>query len=137
MAISGWHPRYRTGIESIDAQHEEIFLALARLKSAVRMSGEGEDVDELLGYFARITERHFETEEDFLRLHNYPEFEAHAKEHVAARANFAEIRERYRDDRNALVETIVTFVNDWLKHHICEGDFKYVQFLEARQKNPN
>lgn len=132
MAISGWHPRYSTGIKIIDDQHQEIFLALARLKTAVNMGGEGEDIGTLLEYFDLLTQRHFKTEEDFLRLHGYPEYEAHALEHRHAQANLAEIRERYADRHDALVSMIVTFVNGWLKHHISEGDFKYVQFLKAK-----
>lgn len=132
MAISGWHPRYRTGIAVIDEQHEEIFLTLARLKAAVAMQGEGEDIGELLAFFERLTQCHFKTEEDFLRLHGFPDFEAHQAEHRKAEASLREIRERYAERPEALATLIVTFVSGWLAHHISEGDFEYVAFLKRR-----
>jgi hemerythrin len=132
MAISGWHPRYSTGITIIDEQHQEIFLALARLKAAVHMHGEGEDVSQLLDYFDLLTQRHFKTEEDFLRLHGFPELEAHQAEHARAQANLRELKDRYAENPEALVAMIVTFVNGWLTHHISEGDFRYVTFLKDR-----
>jgi hemerythrin len=132
MAISGWHPRYSTGIKIIDDQHQEIFLALARLKAAVHMLGEGENIGELLDYFDLLTQRHFKTEEDFMRLHDFPGFEAHRVEHEMARARLGELKERFAENPETLVSMIVTFVNGWLVHHISEGDFKYVAFLKAR-----
>lgn len=132
MAISGWHPRYSTGIKLIDEQHQEIFLTLARLKAAVHMGGEGEDIGELLAHFERITQLHFSAEEGFLGLHGYPDFEAHVLEHRKAQASLKEIAERFASDPDALASTIVDFVHDWLRHHICEGDFKYVQFLKTQ-----
>jgi len=132
MAISGWHPRYSTGIKIIDEQHQEIFLALARLKTAVHMQGEGEDVGRLLDYFELLTQRHFKTEEDFMRLHAFPGFEAHRVEHEKAQENLRDLKQRYSDNPETLVAMIVSFVNGWLQHHISEGDFKYVDFLRAR-----
>ena len=133
MAISGWHPRYSTGIKLIDDQHQEIFLALARLKTAVHMGGEGENIQELLDYFERITLVHFKTEEEFLGQHGYPDFEAHVAEHREAVASLKELRERYANQEDALVAMIGTFVNGWLTHHIREGDFNYVQFLKGQE----
>lgn len=132
MAISGWHPRYSTGIKIIDDQHQEIFLALSRLRAAVFMGGEGEHVGDLLEYFDLLTQRHFKTEEDFMRLHGYPAYEAHQEEHRFAQASLKEIRERYAEQPEALANMVVTFVNGWLKHHISEGDFQYVEFLKAK-----
>lgn len=132
MAISGWHPRYSTGIKIIDDQHQEIFLALARLKAAVHMQGEGENIGDLLDYFEILTQRHFKTEEDYMRLHGFPGFEAHREEHEMARARLGELKERFAENPETLVSMIVTFVNGWLVHHISEGDFKYVAFLKAR-----
>ncbi|MCE1228257.1 MAG: bacteriohemerythrin [Firmicutes bacterium] len=132
MAISGWHPRYSIGIKVIDDQHQEIFLALSRLRNAVNMGGEGESVHELLEYFDLLTKRHFKTEEDFMRLHGYPDYEAHAEEHRQARLNLEDIQQRYRENDQALVSMVTTFVNGWMKHHISEGDFKYAAFLKEK-----
>ena len=132
MAISGWHPRYSTGIKIIDDQHQEIFMALARLKTAVSMHNEGEDVGGLLGYFELLVRRHFKTEEDFMHLHAYPGLESHRLEHAKALENLNEIKLRYQEAPESLVSMIVTFTSGWLCHHISEGDFKYVTFLKAR-----
>jgi len=132
MAISGWHPRYSTGIKLIDEQHQEIFLALARLKTAIHMQGEGEDIGELLDHFDLITQRHFKTEEDFMDLHGFPGLEAHRAEHLEAQASLGELKVRFAENPETLASMIVTFVNGWLVHHISEGDFKYVAFLKAR-----
>jgi hemerythrin len=132
MAISGWHPRYSTGIKLIDEQHQEIFLALARLKTAVCMNDEGEDVGELLDYFDRLVRNHFTTEEDFMHLQGYPDLEAHRMEHRKALESLEEIQCRRKEAPESLVNMIVTFTSGWLCHHISEGDFKLVDFLKVR-----
>ncbi len=132
MAISGWHPRYSTGIKLIDEQHQEIFLGLARIKTAVHMGGEGEDVGSLLDDFERLVVAHFAAEEDLMRRHEYPDLEPHRVEHSTALEGLREIRVRYAERPETLADLIATFVSGWLKHHLTEGDFKYVTFLKAR-----
>lgn len=127
-----WAERYRTGIPSVDAQHQELFRVVARLQEALA-GGQGEpalrrQLDELL----ELLESHFRDEEDLLRQQDYPELLEHAAEHTALLGELAHIKVRYERSAAPLASMIATFLGGWLRHHISEGDFLYAKFLRER-----
>lgn len=127
-----WAERYRTGIPSVDAQHQELFRVVARLQEALA-GGMGDPVlrhqlDDLLA----LLETHFRDEEDLLRRQDYPELLEHVAEHSALLGELAHIKVRYEQSAAPLASMVATFLSGWLRHHISEGDFLYAKFLRER-----
>ena len=55
-----WHERYRIGVESIDAAHQEIFSIINRLRKTLRMSGNVQwTAAETVKYLRSYTIKHF------------------------------------------------------------------------------
>lgn len=127
-----WAERYRTGIPSVDAQHQELFRVVARLQEALNSGlddpGLRRQLDELLA----LLEAHFRDEEDLLHRQGYPDLLAHVQEHTTLLGELAHIKVRYEQSAAPLASMIATFLGGWLRHHISEGDFHYAKFLRER-----
>ena len=76
-----WKDDYSVGIDSIDQQHKKLLSLINQLQTAVDYSTgeqfEREALDELVEY----TKTHFTYEEGMMRDNDYPDFEAHKRQH--------------------------------------------------------
>lgn len=127
-----WAERYRTGIPSVDAQHQELFRVVARLQEALAGGLHDAVLRRQLEELLALLEEHFRDEEDLLRRQGYPELLAHVAEHTTLLGELAHIKVRYEQSAAPLASMIATFLGGWLRHHISEGDFLYAKFLRER-----
>lgn len=130
--IITWTPDLAIGVESIDAQHRELFAHVARFLSTVD-SGRIEELLDLLHFLGSYMEAHFRTEEDFMREVGYPALEEHAKEHDTFRAMFRAVVgqfARYGDDPRvgAFAQGEVC---GWLESHMRTADREFGAWLRA------
>ena len=88
-------------------------------------------LDELLSYAAF----HFEFEERLMAHADYPQLEAHRREHQGFVNWINEYRDEYvKFGKRALGEPVLAFLKDWLSHHILEEDRHYCEFFRDRAK---
>ena len=118
-----------TGIQEIDVQHQVLFDVIARLEQAVtsaeRWSAVHFAIVELTG-FANI---HFAVEEALMRLHAYPDLEAHIAQHRTFSANLADIEAH--SIRHDVSARMLAMLRDWLVNHIGGADRAYVPHLRT------
>lgn len=124
-----WKPEYSVGIDSIDAQHKTLIELINKLQNAVDFAT-GRDfelaaLDELVNY----TLTHFRYEEDLMKKHGYPSFEAHRAEHAKMVTRVDRLLEEYRADEDLAMRKALAFVKDWLINHINGTDQQYSDFL--------
>ena len=97
-----WTERWSVGVDTIDAQHRELFAAINSLlreeeKPAAR------DVVKVLDYLEDYVNNHFGLEEIYMHRLSYPGFPFHKGEHVAFINDFYDLRDEY-DDNGATPE---------------------------------
>jgi hemerythrin len=71
---------------------------------------------------------HFSTEEKYMQQVNYPDFDAHKKEHEAFVSEVVKQLKSFEENRNDPV-VLVGFLKDWLFTHIAVSDKKYSPYL--------
>ncbi len=86
-------PSLMTGVEQIDAEHQDLVMAINRI-GAAEQEGSLPDTLQRLGEFRDLIKEHFESEERYLLLVKYPGASAHAKHH----AETVELLTRLEDD---------------------------------------
>lgn len=91
-----------------------------------------ENIATLLKKMKDYTVYHFRNEEEHLKLHAYPHFEAHKKEHQSFIEKVNEIEKRFIKGKFILSLEVITFLKDWLKNHIMISDKKYSEFLISK-----
>ncbi|MDK9704507.1 MAG: bacteriohemerythrin [Sulfuritalea sp.] len=116
-----------TGIHEIDQQHQVLFDALARLEQAVTSDDKWSAVHFALVELTGFVNVHFAVEEALMRLHGYPDLEAHIAAHRAFSADLVEIKQM--SIREDVSREMTAMLKDWLVRHIGVADKDYVPHL--------
>ena len=124
-----WTDSLLTGIDEIDAQHQVLFDVLARLELAVSTEDKWSAVHFAIVELTNFMNIHFAVEEALLRLHGYPELDAHIAAHRAFSADLAEIKQH--SIRQDVSDEMMVLVRTWLVEHIGEVDKAYVPHLRT------
>lgn len=114
---------YRTGIPTIDEEHEYLFKLLN--EAAAALDAGQTDLLELAGNFVtNLTDyaiTHFAHEEAYMMEHNDPELPRQQKEHIA----FEKKLRAFTIDNNISIdeiEELIHFIVRWLFGHILSSD---------------
>lgn len=127
-----WSPRYSVQIGSVDAQHQNLFRIAAELYAAMS-AGQGKSVlARILDRLVSYTTVHFAHEERLMRLHDYPDLEAHRAQHQALTLKVQGFQADFQAGRATMTVQVLTFLKDWLESHIAGSDQKYAPFLREK-----
>jgi hemerythrin-like metal-binding protein len=134
MPSERWREQYETGLEPIDAQHQELFEALDRLAGALGSAAEDrvERVDGELAFIVQHIIRHCQTEESLMKEMGFPGRLAHAEQHLELIHQARDLQYRRLKGQRVDLE-VVALLGAWLDHHICESDLAYVAYLKNHQ----
>lgn len=137
MALSfEWTAALSVGDETIDKQHQQLFDQTNQILSV--MIGEDphpEKVAEVLDFLSQYIEKHFSFEEEYMRLHDYPDRNEHRALHQYFSDQYAKLK-RSIDPRYPTMESVISlenFLGQWLINHIGEEDKKYHDFIERKK----
>jgi hemerythrin len=132
MPFAEWGDEFSIGIEEFDADHKKLIGMLNSLKKAMDAGNAYEELGRVLAGLKLYMSFHFAHEEELLRQINYPDYEAHRREHQA----FAEtVEEIHRDFRirvsDALPGQVLEFLKNWLYEHSLGADRAVAEYLKA------
>jgi hemerythrin len=132
MALINWTDVLSTKVPSIDDQHKKLVNLINQLHDAMR-EGRGKEVlgktlDELISY----TKYHFGYEEDLMRKAEYSALTAHKAEHELLVGKVLDLQEKYKSGNLSITIETLTFLKDWLNHHIMKEDKQYSTALLAK-----
>ncbi len=135
MGSFTWDHRLETGIESIDAQHWELFKRFDALELAI-YEGRTRATTELvimIEYLERYVTEHFDAEEELMLKANYPDLSRHRAEHEKFRLLFEGFRKEYKTKGADFYLTLDVDreLRKWWEHHILTIDMAYVPFLKG------
>ena len=122
-----WKEEYSVGIPEIDAQHQTLAGCIALLETAVTTQQRWSAVHSALVRLADFVRIHFAVEESLLRIHRYPEFERHVREHLEFADQVRQLQERSL--RVDVSEEMVAFIQNWWHEHIMTSDKHYAAYL--------
>ena len=125
-----WEERYNIQVEAIDAQHRRLVDLMNHLIDIQGQETSDDDIIDILGALTNYLGDHFETEEQMMIDHGYPEFESHREEHQAFVTQTAYFIATFRDSGASLKRDILLFLKDWLVDHIIKTDAAFGAFLK-------
>ena len=124
-----WRKEYSVGIKSIDNEHQKLLGLINRFLTASKEHPstfyEQEALDELIDY----TRYHFKHEEELMEKHDYPDLEAHKKEHRKMVARVNELVEDYNINGQDALEDTAGYLKHWLINHIQVVDQQYSDYM--------
>jgi hemerythrin len=132
MALLDWNDKFSVTIRKFDDQHKKLVGMVNQLHDAMKVGKGREVLGDILQSLAQYTITHFGDEEQLMKLHNYPEYEEHKKEHNNLVLQVKETLEAHRQGKNILTQNIMEFLKKWLTDHIQGSDKKYGPFLKSK-----
>jgi len=117
-SVLAWNDNYNTGISLMDKQHQRLVELINQLFQCMKDGGDrmlvGAVLDELVSY----TVTHFRAEEDLMRKHNYPDYEAHCRIHKNFIDKVGSFVGRIKSGERMPPADVYKFLKDWLVSHI-------------------
>jgi len=126
-----WKEQYSVGIELIDEQHKKLISLFQILGNAIENQNSDEKLEELFVDLAKYANYHFETEEKYFELHNYPDSEDHIEGHRDFTQGILLLYQEFRNNRTDLPFQLFNFLQNWLEHHVLGSDQEYGKYLKS------
>lgn len=131
--LKDWSDVYRIGIEEIDRQHQDFFMASHRLYQTI-LDGQGQQgVSESIEFLRGYAENHFSAEEGLMRAHAYPDLSDHVRQHVSFMRRLGKLEHDLRTfgPSRDLAERALELTQDWLIEHIADEDVLYALHVKS------
>ena len=118
-----WQPEYELGIPIIDEQHRGIVSVINSLYYSMQNKHIKGVLEPTINMLQSYTQIHFQTEEGFLAISNYPDTQKHILLHQQLVSRLAEISRKSMVDKDPY--HLMDFLKKWWIDHICKVDFLY------------
>ena len=120
---------YLTGIEQIDVEHTRLFEIAEetyQLKNDDFIPDKYDQIRALFEELKEYTKMHFQYEEEYMESIGYKKLFTQKVQHEAfikwlEDQELEGVDDEY-EDQDAVIETILNYLADWLVHHILETD---------------
>ena len=131
MHSSEMNEELKTGVDEMDREHA-LELQIVRAIQAALASNERAELPQLLEQLQDFTNAHFLAEQLLMRLHSYPGFEAHQREHDDLMEELRGLGETLLDDDAADPAATAASLERWLIAHIQSEDQALAEFLRQQ-----
>lgn len=125
-----WSDSFNIQVEVIDQQHRRLVELMNRLIDTQDEKASDDDIADILGAMTNYLGYHFDTEEQMMLDHGYPELESHREEHQAFVTQTAYFIATYREGGANLKSDILLFLKEWLVEHILKTDGAFGDYLK-------
>lgn len=117
------------GAADMDAEHQLLHDLLHQLQSALEEDRQ-ETVSQLLGRFQDAANLHFMEEQSLMRLHAYPGYEEHQREHDELIEELQGLAGRITAGELGDAAQAAARLEEWLTTHMHTTDAALEQYLE-------
>ena len=136
MVSIAWCDDYSVQINSIDNEHKLLIGLIQELDSALKTQEmvRSQLVPSILEKLKRYIHVHFESEECFMQLHDYPELESHQGEHQRLVQKLEQFVSYVNSNKLVFNDPMLSFLKDWLIRHILLEDSKFGKYFRQLHK---
>ena len=129
-----WDDSLAIGVEKIDEQHQQLFIALNSLIDAIEMGKGAEELKKALDFLVNYTATHFADEEVIQKQCAFPDFERHRRIHEAFKSDVIKMAGQMDklESSAATVKEVRLKVGEWLINHIKNEDSKIRAFVKTK-----
>lgn len=127
-----WKESFSVGNKDIDDDHKKLLGMINQLQTAAHYQTDEALIESTLNELIEYTKYHFSREEDMMKEKNYPDIEAHMKEHAAMVKQVTQFINEYRVDKTRTIENVILYLKTWLINHINGSDQKYAPYLKDK-----
>jgi hemerythrin len=126
-----WNSDLSVSIKLVDQQHMRLVEMLNKTWDIAQKRQGTETLAPVLTDLLDYTNHHFGTEEGLFRVHRYPRYIEHKKEHEDLTAQVQEMSLRLQKG-TLQAANLLEFLKTWLITHIMGSDRKFGPFLSSK-----
>jgi hemerythrin len=131
MPFMQWNSDLSVNIKLVDEQHMRLVAMVNKTWDIIQKRQATEVLTPIVTDLLDYTNHHFGTEEGLFRVHRYPRYLEHRKEHEDLAAKVQQMN--FRLQRGNLDTTkLLEFLKTWLSDHIMGSDKKFGPFLVSK-----
>jgi hemerythrin len=127
-----WDESMSVGIKKIDKQHQELVKIMNCLVENENAAGHSESIPHVLERMTKYAVYHFETEEALMVDYDYAGYESHRAMHTQFKMKTAKFCVDALQRKETLPDELLSYLRDWLSHHILQEDMKYKPYFLER-----
>ena len=132
MPLLVWKQDFSVGVAQFDEQHKKLIGMVNDLYDAMKTGKAKEALGPLFDGLVEYTVGHFFAEEMLMQEHKYPGYAIHLREHKALTRQVLDFQDKFKQGSVALGVELLTFLTNWLKHHIKGTDKQYGVFFNGK-----
>lgn len=134
MASIKWTRRMSVGVPELDHDHKGLLAVINELEVHTTNDVEEEVVRRSLNWLLRYAQTHFAREQAVMRSCNFPMLSEHIDEHRDFVNRMQETIASFDESQVGPVDetrdVLITYLENWWRHHILAKDMKYRRFAE-------
>ncbi|MFQ5581080.1 MAG: bacteriohemerythrin [Mariprofundaceae bacterium] len=135
-----WSDDYLVGIQRMDKQHNALLSTLNTLHNILMSHGAHALIDKTLSDLVHQTRVHFHTEEEFMKVHGYPDYQDHKELHNILLCQLEGVLETQQELESHHIQQswaekldLADFLRAWFISHIIDADKKLGTFLKSKK----
>ncbi len=134
MPLMQWTQAMSVGLEELDDDHKVLIKVINDLAANAGNAARRDVVRQCLLSLRRYAEFHFAREEKVMSACKYPGLDPQKIEHRDFVKRIQEVTSRFDEDTTGSVEVVnealLSFLKEWLNHHILIEDMAYRPHVE-------
>ena len=132
MSYFPWSDEYSVHLRVIDNDHKDLVNTVNSLHEAISAGAARGQIGQIIGNLAKYVDEHFSREEAFMETYDYPDLASHKRLHRHLTRTVYAIRIIFTSKPKKIDPTkLLTFLREWLIHHILQEDTKYTPYLRG------
>ncbi len=126
-----WNDERLLGIESIDKEHEQLFLMAKVLHRYMKEKATVSVINIFFGEVVKSAEAHFENEERFMKDKGFPILllERHIVEHKKLLERLLGLKKKFEKGEITLTDEVAQLLTFLLSGHMQEYDTRIAEFV--------
>ena len=128
-----WKKEYSIGIESIDAQHQQLVNIINELKDGIDNKKENEVLKETLPKLVEYSKIHFHDEEKQMEMAGYTDIHLHKAQHKILINQIIQVLEQLKSGKTNVSISLFDFLKNWLLKHVLDHDKEFGYFVNEKR----
>lgn len=122
----------KTGFSPVDGEHEVQIRLLDAVTGAISSNAGTDEAALVLDQLVSYTSAHFLSEQLLMRLHAYPDYEAHVQDHDRLIEQVHAVQKAFESGKAPDATDLLIYLRDWLVVHIRTMDRALGRYLASK-----
>lgn len=135
MVLIEWRDEFRTGIDGVDHEHEELIGQINAVFASIDAGASRRQIIDRLDDIYGSISAHFALEERTMQRHGYDQYETHRADHDRLLDEIRDITETLETEDEIDEDGFRQSLADWFQLHFSTHDARLHQMMEHSSDN--